>query len=230
MSIKLNDIQLLLLSAASQRDDRCVVVRTGAKRRQALRAASQLLETGYLKELRAKAETPIWRRDEESGLSYALKLTVAGAKAIMVEETSPADGANDERRHETAPPVVRDRQLDLRAAVPGEADGGLATDPSVPRRGTKIANVIALLERSGGATLEELIAVTGWLPHTTRAALTGLRKRGYALALDRTDKQRGSVYHATFAEILGDGVAPTNEPLAPASPGPGDDKRSRRAA
>jgi len=229
MSIKLNDIQLLLLSAASQRDDRCVVAPTGVKRRQALRAASQLLEAGYLKELRAKAETPSWRRDEESGLSYALKLTVAGAKAIMVEETSPADGANDVRRHETAPPVVRDRQLDL-AAVPGEADGGLATGPSVPRRGTKIANVIALLERSGGATLEELIAVTGWLPHTTRAALTGLRKRGYALALDRTDKQRGSVYHATFAEILGDGVAPTNEPLAPAWPGPGDDKRSRRAA
>jgi hypothetical protein len=36
--------------------------------------------------------------------------------------------------------------------------------------------VIALLQQEQGATLAELIATTGWLPHTTRAALTGLRK------------------------------------------------------
>jgi DNA-binding IclR family transcriptional regulator len=33
----------------------------------------------------------------------------------------------------------------------------------------------------GGATLAELAGLTGWLPHTTRAALTRLRQRGYAL-------------------------------------------------
>jgi hypothetical protein len=38
-----------------------------------------------------------------------------------------------------------------------------------------------LLQRSHGATLDELIAATGWLPHTSRAALTGLRKRGYSI-------------------------------------------------
>jgi Protein of unknown function (DUF3489) len=42
-------------------------------------------------------------------------------------------------------------------------------------------------------TLAELIANTGWLPHTARAALTGLRKRGYAVVIDRADKARGSV-------------------------------------
>jgi hypothetical protein len=26
-----------------------------------------------------------------------------------------------------------------------------------------------------------MIAATGWLPHTTRAALTGLRKQGFAI-------------------------------------------------
>ncbi len=36
--------------------------------------------------------------------------------------------------------------------------------------------------------------MTGWLPHTTRAALTGLRKRGFATAIDRSDKERGSIY------------------------------------
>jgi hypothetical protein len=35
--------------------------------------------------------------------------------------------------------------------------------------------------------IEELTAATGWLPHTTRAALTGLRKRGYVLARERRE-------------------------------------------
>ena len=39
-------------------------------------------------------------------------------------------------------------------------------------------------------TLAELIAATGWLPHTTRAALTGLRKRGYAVGIDRAAEPR----------------------------------------
>jgi DNA-binding MarR family transcriptional regulator len=50
-----------------------------------------------------------------------------------------------------------------------------------PRAGTKQAHIIALLEREEGVSLDDLIAATGWLPHTTRAALTGLRQRGYGL-------------------------------------------------
>jgi hypothetical protein len=46
---------------------------------------------------------------------------------------------------------------------------------------TKSATVIALLEREDGATMSELIAATSWLPHTTRAALTGLRKKGHVV-------------------------------------------------
>lgn len=50
-----------------------------------------------------------------------------------------------------------------------------------PATGTKTTAVIALLERAEGATLAELIVATGWLPHTTRAALTGLRKKGHVI-------------------------------------------------
>ena len=50
-----------------------------------------------------------------------------------------------------------------------------------PRQGTKQALVLGLLGREQGATLDELVAATGWLPHTTRAALTDLRRRGYSL-------------------------------------------------
>ena len=83
------DTQLVLLSAASQRDDHCLVPPAGPKRGQAQRAAAKLLEAGLLKEIRAKAGAPIWRRDDETGQTYALKLTAAGAKAIAVDETTP---------------------------------------------------------------------------------------------------------------------------------------------
>jgi len=66
--------------------------------------------------------------------------------------------------------------------------------PSAPRGGSKLAQVVELLQRDRGATVDELIAATGWLAHTTRAALTGLRKRGYAVAIDRSGGKRGSFY------------------------------------
>src|SRR5947209_17253263 len=90
---KLSNAQLLLLTGASDRADRCVVAPTGAKRRQALRAADQLVQMGFLKNIRGKANTPVWRTDEESGLSYSLKLTAAGMKAMAVEISPREDSA-----------------------------------------------------------------------------------------------------------------------------------------
>jgi Fic family protein len=53
------------------------------------------------------------------------------------------------------------------------------------RAGTKQSQVVQLLQQEGGATLAELVTATGWLPHTTRAALTGLRKKGHLIAKDK---------------------------------------------
>jgi len=50
-----------------------------------------------------------------------------------------------------------------------------------PRASTKSELVLSLLQRSEGATLAELVEATGWLPHTTRAALTGVRKKGHVI-------------------------------------------------
>ena len=62
----------------------------------------------------------------------------------------------------------------------------LAPSPA-PAREKKIDKVIALLRREDGATLAEMIEATGWLPHTTRAALTGLRKKGHVLEKSKRD-------------------------------------------
>lgn len=63
---------------------------------------------------------------------------------------------------------------------------------AAPRGPSKIASVITLLRREQGATLAELIEATGWLPHTTRAALTGLRKKGHVI--DKTAREGTTVY------------------------------------
>lgn len=62
---------------------------------------------------------------------------------------------------------------------------------------TKSARVIALLQRKEGATLEEMVTATGWLPHTTRAAMTGLKRKGHTI----TSVKAGGVrrYHAGAA-------------------------------
>ena len=70
----------------------------------------------------------------------------------------------------------------------GGADEAPAPSPDTPRV-TKAGTVLALLGRDEGATLADLIAATGWLPHTTRAALTGLRKKGHVLEKSKRGEQ-----------------------------------------
>jgi hypothetical protein len=52
---------------------------------------------------------------------------------------------------------------------------------------SKIDKLLALLKRSGGATLPDLVKATGWLPPTTRAALTGLKKKGHTVERTKVD-------------------------------------------
>jgi hypothetical protein len=82
MSIKLTDTQLVLLGAAAQRKDLCLVAPPTLKGATAQKVASKLVSAGFVKEVKAKTSDPIWRREEESGASYALKLTAVGAKGI----------------------------------------------------------------------------------------------------------------------------------------------------
>lgn len=68
-----------------------------------------------------------------------------------------------------------------------KADQAREDRPNTPRPGSKIGKVIAILERKEGATLAEMTKTTGWQVHSVRAALTGLKKKGYELAKSRRD-------------------------------------------
>jgi hypothetical protein len=59
-----------------------------------------------------------------------------------------------------------------------------------PKRTTKAGQIVTMLISARGATIDELIAATGWLPHTTRSALTGLKKKGHIVTSEKLDGVR----------------------------------------
>jgi hypothetical protein len=164
---KLNDTQCLLLSAASQRSTGSLLPLPSslAEGSRAAKAISALLAAALIEERETSVTADVHRTD--SDLSFGLYVTPAGLAAIGVE---CGDQAGD---GDAVPPPI-------------------TSAPPTPRQ-SKTAAVLALLTRDKGATLPELIDATGWLPHTTRAALTGLRKKGHSVARDKREGVTGAV-------------------------------------
>jgi DNA-binding IclR family transcriptional regulator len=47
--------------------------------------------------------------------------------------------------------------------------------------------LVDLLRRDGGVALAEISHASGWLPHTARAMLTHLRKKGFSIAKKKVE-------------------------------------------
>jgi len=101
---------------------------------------------------------------------------------------TPAAGANARKSSKPRARITK----------PTAAPGTQTPPPLSPKAPSKQQQLIALVVRDEGATFEQMIAVTGWLPHTTRAALTGLKKKGYAISSDKVDGVR--TYRAVAPE------------------------------
>jgi hypothetical protein len=179
MSVKLTDAQLVMMGGAARRGDRCLTAADTMKGATHSKVSTKLIKLGLVREIRAKAAMPVWRRDS-AGQAYALKLTASGLNAIAVDEAS--EQAADSIETPQQPP------LSEATAVPDPENVGELAKTLTPRAGSKLALLIDLLQRSDGATIVDLTDATGWLPHTTRAALTGLRKRGYGVVRERVDR------------------------------------------
>lgn len=61
---------------------------------------------------------------------------------------------------------------------------------------TKSAKVISLLIRSKGASTDKIGNATNWQPHSIRAFLTGLRKKGFVIVREQRSDY-GNVYRIT---------------------------------
>ena len=69
MTVKLTDAQLVMMSAAAQREDRCLAAPERLKGAAVSKASAKLVKLGLAREVRAKPGMPIWRRDEEGKLT-----------------------------------------------------------------------------------------------------------------------------------------------------------------
>ena len=76
-------------------------------------------------------------------------------------------------------------------------------DADRPRASTKRAVLIGMLERPEGASVAEIGQRLGWLPHTVRAAFTGLRHAGREVTRSK-DAEGQSVYRLARAETAPD--------------------------
>ena len=88
-----------------------------------------------------KGGAPVWRRDEEAGQSYALKLTAAGAKAIAIDESAEPTHVNSREDVEQAGSSSQQPS----AQNPSSVGETAPARPSAPRGGTKLAEVVELL-------------------------------------------------------------------------------------
>lgn len=74
---------------------------------------------------------------------------------------------------------------------------GFALTPNIQPKSVKPSSksslVLQMLQRPEGATIVQIVTETGWLPHTTRAALTGLKKKGREIVSEKAEGE-GRVY------------------------------------
>lgn len=212
---EISETQRSMLEAAAARQDRLLELPTRLRGGAAKKVVAKLIGAGWIKEVNALKDAAVWRRDA-AGKAFALKLTAVGMKTIAAgddravanrapesvtgEKTAPVGPPNHARRSG----IGAERPAIDTAVSRGRARGAGAS-PGVrpPRQGSKLDRVLEMLSSTAGATIAEVIGATHWLPHTTRAVLTGLRKRGYELALARGERDGASVYR-----IVGPSIEP----------------------
>ena len=200
----LSDAALILLGAAAGRADGLLLpppASCRARGKALERVLGSLLKAGLVNEVPVATEQQAWRRDE-SGKGVGLAITDAGRRAIGVpaaqsQGTLPAEEPARKARASGKPKLatvdrvaaVSPRVSDVSAAA---VTGASPVRPEQPRQ-TKQARLISLLSEPEGQSVAVLGEVLGWLPHTVRAALTGLRQKGLALTKSK-DEAGTTVY------------------------------------
>jgi hypothetical protein len=124
---KLTDTQFVILSAASQRDDRGVELSAYVKSQAARKAVDKLIRAGLLEEVRAAGSLSVWRSDEENG-PMALRIIKNGLEAIDVRGDEAVAASKETNVH---PATARSEVEPPKAAlcVPRTSSGVLRVRP-----------------------------------------------------------------------------------------------------
>jgi hypothetical protein len=172
---KLTDTQTTILSAAAQRADNLAMpLPKGLHGAAANKVVTMMIGRGWLEEVDAdlRKGEPLWRETGD-GHGTTLVATDAGLLAIGIE------------------PVVVKTVIAIRE----HAAQSPASKPPIPRAGTKQAMLIEMLQKAEGATMEAIVAATGWQPHSARGAMSGALGKKLGLAVTSAKEEgRGRVY------------------------------------
>ena len=183
----------LVLNTAAQRSDHMVLPLPPALK--ARGAAQQTLLGGLVKaalieELSVSDGALFWRR-EADGRQVGLRLTADGLAAVR------GQNAPEKARRKPGAPPGQDTpsprptaEPSLPEDLPTAAEAHTAPLKERARPGGKLGQVLDAIAGETGVSLVELVALTGWQPHTARAALSGLRKRGFSVQLMERDGRK----------------------------------------
>lgn len=191
---KLTDTQLVILSTAAARDDGMVLPppdTLSIKGGPVISVLKSLLKKELIAERPARSGAEVWC--ENDGGRTTLCITAAGLQAIGVTPEDQAEASG------TVSEATQQKSSRKAARPKAKADPEPTAPPSV-RPGTKLALLIDLLRAGDGATIDEIVAATGWQAHSVRGAISGTLKKKLGLAV-ASEKQngRGRVYRITEA-------------------------------
>jgi hypothetical protein len=88
--------------------------------------------------------------------------------------------------------------------------------PTAPR-GSKKAQLIRILSAKAGADVARISETLGWQSHTTRAAISGLKKAGYEVATEKPEGGKSTRYRITAMPKPTDGPATAEAARVPAA-------------
>jgi hypothetical protein len=92
----------------------------------------------------------------------------------------------DEPAQAAQAPAASKRKAKAAKAKAARPSRAASSEKPTPRTGTKQAQVIELLRRPEGATVEQIAAATGWQKHTIRGAISGALKKKLGLNVEAT--------------------------------------------
>jgi hypothetical protein len=192
---KLTDTQLVLLSAAAQRQDGAIELTGKPKPAVARKALITLLTDGLVEEVPAGGMLPVWRRDDDQR-ALALRITARGLAALGLETSASPDvavtsGATAAHRDPDAPsPAMPTRKASTKRSAAAARKG--SRGEASRREGSKQSCVIEMLRRKQGSTIPAIIKATGWQPHSVRGFFAGVvrKKLGLTLVSEKTGSER----------------------------------------